>query len=218
MGFVCILKEEAGGERGGGRAWGVPTGRGQRETRSHPGRDRVATLLEARPAPYAPPPDSAFCDWSVRFGGDLFRGDLSTAETFLLSAPVSLLSCATESPCPLPGAPRRVTTEGRSARTPRALWLRPAAGRPAAGTASRAPPAQRPPPPPTSALRQPSPPAPSPDSSARGGRAEFAARAPPGWGGRPRLPKAAEVSADAPNPAASCALLGRRPTSHPLRE
>ena len=39
-----------------------------------------------------------------------------------------------------------------------------------------------------------------------------------GRGGRPRLSKAAQVSADAPNPAASCAPLRRRPTSHPLRE
>ena len=57
------------------------------ERRAHPGRDRVATLLEARRASYAPPPDSSFCDWSVRFGGYLFSGDLSTAENFSLLSP-----------------------------------------------------------------------------------------------------------------------------------
>lgn len=97
-----------------------------------------------------------------------------------------------------------------------ARWRRPAALRPAAGTGGGSPSAPRPPPPPRLGDRgapHPSPPAPSPDSSARGGRAASAVRAPPGWGGSPRPPAAAEIPADAPEPAAACAGLQGRPTS-----
>lgn len=52
------------------------------------------------------------------------------------------------------------------------------------------------------------PPAPSPDSSAPGDRAASAARAPPGWVGRPRLLVAARIPADAPDPAASFSASG----------